>query len=383
LRRILFVQPSFQPPGGGNGVAAWMLQALRGRHALGTLTWTPLDVEEMNRFYGTSLQNGDVVAERLPRWITAAVDAIPSPAASLRYAVLLRNAAKLADRYDLFVSVNNEADFGRPGIQYIHYPWYQRPRPAVDLRGIHRLPGLLPLYYWSADRLAGMSMDRMRQNITLTNSDWTGRAVKRLHGITSQTLYPPVPARFAEVPWEARREAFLCIGRFSPEKNLERVIDIVAGVRERAPSVALCLAGTAGPHEYYKRVKEHARRAGDWIWFEENLSREALLALMPTFRYGIHGMLDEHFGMAPAELAAAGCIVFVPNDGGQVEIVDDDPRLVYGTVDGAVASITSILGDPAKQRAVREMLKARARAFSAERFMSRFREIVEQAPDAT
>jgi hypothetical protein len=29
-------------------------------------------------------------------------------------------------------------------------------------------------------------MDRMRQNITLTNSDWTGRAVKRLHGITSQ-----------------------------------------------------------------------------------------------------------------------------------------------------------------------------------------------------
>jgi hypothetical protein len=109
----------------------------------------------MNRFYGTSLQNGDVVAERLPRWITAAVDAIPSPAASLRYAVLLRNAAKLADRYDLFVSVNNEADFGRPGIQYIHYPWYQRPRPAVDSSRHPPAAGLLPLYYWSADRLPG------------------------------------------------------------------------------------------------------------------------------------------------------------------------------------------------------------------------------------
>jgi hypothetical protein len=37
----------------------------------------------------------------------------------------------------------------------------------------------------------------------------------------------------------------------------------------------------------------------------------------------------EPFGMAPAEMAAAGCIVFVPNDGGQIEIVNGDPRLVY------------------------------------------------------
>lgn len=75
MRRILFVQPSFQPPGGGNGVAAWMLQALRGRHALGALTWTPLDVDEMNRFYGTSLRRDELVVERLPRLMTAAIDA--------------------------------------------------------------------------------------------------------------------------------------------------------------------------------------------------------------------------------------------------------------------------------------------------------------------
>jgi glycosyltransferase involved in cell wall biosynthesis len=383
LRRILFVQPSFQPPGGGNGVAAWMLEALRGRHALAALTWTPLDVDEMNRFYGTSVRRDELVVERLPRLMTAAIDAVPSPAASLRYALLLRRAARLTGRDDLCVSVNNEADFGRPGIQYIHYPWYQRPRPYVDLRGIHRVPGLLPLYYWAADRLAGFSIERMKQNITLTNSDWTGRIVQRLHGITPRTLYPPIPARFADVPWEARRDGFLCIGRFSPEKNLDRVIDVVAGVRNHVPDATLCLAGTPGPRDYYKRIREHARRAGDWVWFEEGLSREALLALIPTFRYGIHGMADEHFGMAPAEMAAAGCIVFVPNDGGQVEIVDGDPRLLYETVDDAVASITRIMKDPAEQRAVREMLRVRARAFSVERFMSSFLEIVEQALEAT
>ena len=93
------------------------------------------------------------------------------------------------------------------------------------------------------------------------------------------------------------------------------------------------------------------------------MSREDLLALIPTYRYGIHGMAAEHFGMAPAEMAAAGCIVFVPNDGGQVEIVNRDPRLLYETVDDAVASITRIMRDPVEQQAVREMLLSRARAF--------------------
>ena len=39
----------------------------------------------------------------------------------------------------------------------------------------------------------------------------------------------------------------------------------------------------------------------------------------------LHGMREEHFGMAPAEMARAGVIVWVPNGGGQMEIVGDEP----------------------------------------------------------
>ena len=78
-------------------------------------------------------------------------------------------------------------------------------------------------------------------------------------------------------------------------------------------------------------------------------------------------------------MASAGCIVFVPNDGGQVEIVNRDPRLLYETVDDAAASITRIMRDPVEQQAVRETLSERARAFSVDRFTSSFLEIVEQA----
>ena len=382
-RRVLMIQPSFQPPGGGNGVAAWMLEALRGCHHVGVLTWEPLDLDAMNRFYGTSVQKADVTIEPMARWIRTAFDLVPSPIASLKYSLLLQAAAEVAGRYDLCVSVNNEADFQRPGVQYIHYPYYQRPRPGTDFSWLHGLPALLRAYYWSVDRLAGFSAARMKRNVTLTNSDWTGRMVQRLHGIPSRTLYPPVPALFPNVPWDARRQAFLCIGRFAPEKALDRVIDIVARVRHAVPDTTLCLVGTPGPPDYYQQIHKRVREAGGWIRVEENVSREDLIALIPTYRYGIHGMAAEHFGMAPAEMAAAGCIVFVPNDGGQVEIVNRDPRLLYETVDDAVASITRVMRDLVEQQAVREMLLSRARAFSVERFMSSFREVIEQALDAT
>ena len=41
MKRVLLVQPSMQPPGGGNGVAAWVLQALVAEHRVTVLSWQP------------------------------------------------------------------------------------------------------------------------------------------------------------------------------------------------------------------------------------------------------------------------------------------------------------------------------------------------------
>jgi glycosyltransferase involved in cell wall biosynthesis len=89
-------------------------------------------------------------------------------------------------------------------------------------------------------------------------------------------------------------------------------------------------------------------------------------------------MLEEHFGMAPAELVRAGCLVWVHDGGGQVEIVDD-PRLVYGSVEDAVAKIVATLRDPHEIATLRKHLAARGARFSAERFMREVRTAVEDA----
>gem|GEM_PF-6600788 len=54
VKRVLMVQPSLNPPG-GNGVAAWMIEALRPGHRVSLLAWEAPQLDLVNRFCGTSL----------------------------------------------------------------------------------------------------------------------------------------------------------------------------------------------------------------------------------------------------------------------------------------------------------------------------------------
>jgi glycosyltransferase involved in cell wall biosynthesis len=379
LKRVLLVQPSLQPPGGSNGVAAWALQALVATHRVTVMSWWPVDVGPVNRFYGTSLRQSDFDTITVPASWRAVVDHLPVPASLIRLSLLMRRTHRVAGAFDVIFSLYNETDFGRRGIQYVHYPTYLRPRPRVDLRWYHPPQAGLNLYYGFADRIAGFSLERMKQNVTLVNSDWTGEHVARFLGVTTRTVYPPVVDPGKGLPWNERRNGFLTLGRISPEKEFERVFRILARVRESVPDITLTLIGTADRTTggYLRSLKALAGSLGSWIDFRDNVSRDELRQLMASHRYGIHGMREEHFGMAPAELARAGTIVWVPRGGGQMEIVGNEPALMYDSEDDAVQKITRTLGSSAEQDRLRAILAARAEQFSTDRFMNQVRDVVD------
>jgi glycosyltransferase involved in cell wall biosynthesis len=375
-RRVLLVQPSLQPPGGGNGVAAWVLQALVPLHRVTVLSWRPVEIEPINRFFGTELRPGDFDTMLVPATWRALPDRLPIPAALIRLSLLMRYTRKVGKPFDVLFSVFNETDFGRRGIQYVHYPTYVRPRPDVDMRWYHGARSL-DAYYAFADWIADFSRDRMKQNVTLVNSDWTGARMQRSLGVPTRTLYPPVVDPAPGAPWAQRRNGFLAIGRISPEKEYERVMAILARVRERVPDLTLTIIGTWDRHaqRYRDRLLALARSLGTWIEFRQDASRDEVRGLMATHRYGIHGMREEHFGMAAAELARAGCIVWVPQGGGQMEIVGHEPALMFDTDSEAVEKIVATLGDAVQQARLRTALTATDR-FSASHFVQQVREIV-------
>jgi len=379
MKRVLLVQPSMQPPGGGNGVAAWVLQALVPEHRVTVLSWRPVEIDPINRFFGTHLRRGDFDTIEVPRRYRTLMDHLPIPATLIKLSLLMRYTRKVSGGFDVIFGVHNETDFGRRGIQYVHYPTYLRPRPKVDLRWYHPPQPGLNAYYALADRIAGFSLDRMKANVTLVNSDWTGEHVSRFLGIKTRTLYPPVADPAPGLPWDQRRNAFLAVGRISPEKDYARVMTILARVRERVPDLTLTIVGTWDRHarSYLNSLRALARSLGSWIEFRNDVTRDEMRGLMASSRYGIHGMAEEHFGMAPAELARAGCVVWVPAGGGQMEIVGREPALMFTSDDDAVGKIAKTLTDDAEQRRLRELLAARSEQFSTARFMAQVRELVD------
>ena len=379
MKRVLLVQPSLQPPGGGNGVAAWVLQALVPVHRVTVLSWRSVEISPINRFFGTHLKAGDFDTIVVPATWRAIPDRLPVPATLVKMALLMRYTRRVSEGHDVIFGVCNEADFGRRGIQYIHYPTYLRPRPAADLRWYHPPQSGLNLYYRFADWIADFSLDRLKANETYCNSDWTGEHVRHFLGIETRTLYPPVVDPAPPAPWSKRRNAFLAVGRISPEKEYERVMRILARVRARVPDLTLTIVGTWDRYSrgYFGELTALAASLGPWIEFRQDVARDELRRLMATTRYGIHGMREEHFGMAPAELARAGGIVWVPKGGGQMEIVGREPALMYDSDDDAVTTIVRTMTDASEQERLRAALAAASERFSTDHFVQRVRGIVD------
>lgn len=375
-RRVLMVQPSIEPPGGGNAVACWMIEALTPDHDVTLLTRAVPDFARANSVFGTTLSAADVSVEIGPPSSVRLARTVRSLAGLtlLRDHGMLAHARRIADRFDVVVTANNESDLGRRGIQYVHFPKFLTARPDSSLQW-YQGAGFVRAYHRACALATGFSADRMRANVTLVNSAWTGALVRELHGIEPVTLHPPAAGNFREVAWPDREIGFVCVGRIAPEKRLETVIDILTRVRRTHPGLTLTIAGNADDRAYLDRVEAAARAGGDWIRLEIDRPRGELVKILSRHRYGIHAMRNEHFGMAVAELVCAGTIVFAPASGGQVEILRD-ARLLYNDEDDAVGKIERVLRDEELAAELRASLASRASHFSSDRFVRDFRAIV-------
>jgi len=382
-RTLLFVQPSFNPPGGGNGVAAWMLEALSRDYACTLLTHEAPDFDAINRFYGTAIRGTNIDWRLAAPARYAVLKRVPFRIDLLKSSLLFAEATRISAGFDAVVTANNEADLGVPAVQYVHYPSRLYPRPDADLKWFH-FRWLVAPYRALCARIHPAPRVAIARNVTLVNSQWCGAKMREAHGVNSIVAYPPVVWNRSVEPWHRRDGNFLTIGRLSPEKDFEKVMRILEQVRTAGHPVRLTIVATPDVHHAYaRRVRAAVAARRDWVSLIESLSRDALEQLIARHRFGIHGMVEEHFGMAIAEMSRAGTIVFVHDSGGQPEIVGHDPRLCYTSEDDAAAKIVCVLNDPDQQSALSDHVRSRAEAFNPDRFMQVVRDAVQTLTAST
>lgn len=376
MKRVLLVQPSLNPPGGANCVAAWMVDALQDVSALSIVTLEPSDWTRINAHYGTHVDPGKIAEHVEAPRLAPILDAASLRLALVRLGVVLRAARRL-DRevgYDLVMGADNEMDFGRVGLQYVHYPALHHFEHDARPRWFHRIPPLVGIYRQLALRAAGFSIERALANRTLVNSQYIADRFRALYGVVPEVLHPPVPGPFPEVPWSQREDEFVCLGRLSPEKEIAKVVGILEAVRARGHAVRLRLIGPPARDRGFRRELDRllARHAA-WVRIEGSLSRRDVAERVSRCRYGIHGMVGEHFGIAVAEMQRAGCLVFAPARGGPAEILGGDRRLLYDDPSAAVERIDRVLRDAALREDARRASAVRSDRFTAERFVAALR----------
>jgi len=370
---------------GASAVAAWILEALINDYQVSLLTWKPPDFEEINRILGTSLSSSIITVHSINPVLRKIRDLDPDPESFQKLAYLMRVCRKISKDYDVIISADNELDFGRRGILYLHYPYlHGKLRSDIDRLPWHRKlrDVLLNGQYRPWMLISGFSLDRMKNNLILVNSEWTGDRVREFYGIETKTVYPPVAGDFPDEAWENKENGFVCIGRICPGKKFHTIIEILSTVKSKIPDVRLHIIGALSTRredrEYHRQLTKLIRENFSWVFLHENLPRRELVRLVSKHRYGIHANVDEHFGIAVAEMLKAGCIVFTHNSGGQVEIVGRDEQLLYRDKEEAVEKIIRVIDNPEKQTSIRSCLDSRRELFSAEKFMNQIREIVRQ-----
>ncbi|MFM7425117.1 MAG: hypothetical protein ACKO7W_09030 [Elainella sp.] len=172
--------------GGAEAVCLWILEALQHRYSLTLFTIVEPDLAKLNRMYGTSLDSQRIQIQPL---LSSGVGSLinnlianSQPVRMVLFHALIRLLKAQKDRYDLLISAYNAVDLGKPGIQYVHW--------------IKVLEGH-PLY----NKISDFSLERLQQNLCLTNSATVADCIRSAYGQESTIVYPPVVLDGLQPDW--------------------------------------------------------------------------------------------------------------------------------------------------------------------------------------
>lgn len=366
--------------GGSEARVIWSIEALRGDNDITLITTGETDIGRLSAYHAAYIEPAEIELDQIP---------LPWPLdrssrfAALRGHLIQRHCQKVADHYDLMISAYNPTEFGVPGIQFLaDFSFDDELRTVLDppkgamQRLVHGQSPARAVYKGLCELISPTGPQYWSNHLFVANSCWSADVMEDRYGIQAEVVYPPVSLDFDPPSVEGMENAFVTISRISPEKRIIELIKILREVRDRGHDIAFHIVGGPDDPTYFEQVSEVAEEAGEWVTLHGRLQGVEKIRMLARCRYGISGRPREPFGIAVAEMVKAGCVTFVPNGGGQVEIVDHE-SLTYEDHQAAVKKICHVLDESALETKLREHLSHRADRFSVDTFQQELVRLVE------
>lgn len=198
----------------------------------------------------------------------------------------------------------------------------------------------------------------------IANSRYTAGRVRRLYRREADAvvypgvdldLFRPGAHDLAPEPGYA-----ITVGRLSPEKGLDRLLDVWRDI----PDLPLHVVGAGLPEV----VRELRMRAPSGVFFRGDLTSTDLALAYRGAAVAVFAPYGEEFGMAPLEAMASGVPVVAWREGGlQETVVDGETGYLVSDAVTLRQRVRLLLHDPARQKAFGEAARARAETFSWQR----------------
>jgi glycosyltransferase involved in cell wall biosynthesis len=227
-------------------------------------------------------------------------------------------------QYDYLFSTQSSSPFepvfldkAKKNIAYVHFPeiHYDYSHSRFKRR----------LYLWLFKRWVEQGIDKL--DIVFCNSNYTRETIIRFwkkHSVKDPlVVYPPVNLEkfWSEKPLAQRRKRVTYVARFIPVKRHEIIKQLAVDL----PAYEfVSVGGLIDPEKaWFNKFSENLPLN---YFLKPNLPGFELLEVLHDSRVYVHLMEGEHFGIAPIEGLASGCVTLVHNSGGMKEFIPEEFR---------------------------------------------------------
>jgi glycosyltransferase involved in cell wall biosynthesis len=227
-------------------------------------------------------------------------------------------------QYDYLFSTQSSSPFepvflnkAKKNIAYVHFPeiHYDYDHSRMKRK----------VYLWLFKRWVEQGIDKL--DMVFCNSNYTKENIFhywKSHGVKDPiVVFPPVNLErfWTDKPLAQRRIRVVYVARFIAAKRHEIMKQLAADL----PAFEFVSVGGLIDAEkaWFDRFKENLPSNYS---VKTNLPGPQLLEILHDSRVYVHLMEGEHFGIAPVEALASGCITIVHNSGGMKEFIPAEYR---------------------------------------------------------
>ncbi len=226
--------------------------------------------------------------------------------------------------YDYLFSTQSSSPFepvflnkAKKNIAYVHFPEIHYDYAHSGLKR--------KVYLWLFKRWVEQGIGKL--DMVFCNSNYTKEKIMQYwknHGVKDPlVVYPPVNLDkfWCDKPLSERRKRVTYVARFIPVKRHEIMKQLAADL----PNYEFVSVGGLIDAEkaWFNRFSDNLPSNYS---LKTNLPEADLINILHDSRVYVHLMKGEHFGIAPVEGLASGCVTLVHNSGGMKEFIPEEFR---------------------------------------------------------